>query len=58
MKGYFVSDGYMGLVNGVYRLFADESDYREFMEDLRQPMIVRILSASAAASAAWPSSFM
>ncbi len=33
MKGYFVSDGYMGLVNGVYRLFADESDYREFMED-------------------------
>ena len=33
MKGYFVSDGYMGLVNGVYRLFADESDYREFLED-------------------------
>ena len=33
MKGYFVSDGYMGLVNGVYRLFADESDYREFMAD-------------------------
>ena len=33
MKGYFVSDGYMGLVNGVYRLFADESDSREFMED-------------------------
>ena len=27
MKGYFVTDGYMGLVDGVYRLFADESDY-------------------------------
>lgn len=30
MKGYFVTDGYMGLVDGVvYRLFADESDYYE-----------------------------
>lgn len=33
MKGYFVSDGYMGLVDGVYRLFASESDYREYLED-------------------------
>lgn len=33
MKGYFVSEGYMGYVNGSYRLFADESDYREMMEE-------------------------
>ena len=33
MKGYYVADGYMGYVDGVYRLFADESDYREFMEE-------------------------
>ena len=33
MKGYFVTDGYMGLVDGVYRLFADESDYYEYMND-------------------------
>ena len=31
MKGYFVTDGYMGLVDGVYRLFADESDYYEYI---------------------------
>ena len=33
MKGYFVPDGYMGYVNGSYMLFADENDYREYMED-------------------------
>ncbi|EDM88640.1 hypothetical protein RUMOBE_00761 [Blautia obeum ATCC 29174] len=33
MKGYFVTDGYMGLVDGVYRLFADESYYYEYMND-------------------------
>ena len=33
MKGYFVTDGYMGLVDGVYRLFADELDYYEYMND-------------------------
>ena len=32
MKGYFVADGYMGLVNGAYRLFASESEYYEYME--------------------------
>ena len=34
MKGYFVKDGYMGYINGVYMLFADESDYREYLEDV------------------------
>ena len=29
LKGYFVSDGYMGYVDGQYQLFADESDYIE-----------------------------
>ena len=33
MKGYFVKDGFMGLVNGGYRLFADETDYREYMDE-------------------------
>lgn len=33
MKGYFVTGGYMGLVNGTYRLFADESDYYEYLSD-------------------------
>ena len=33
MKGYNTSEGYMGLVNGRYVLFASESDYREYLED-------------------------
>lgn len=32
MSGYFVDAGYMGLVGDRYRLFASESDYREYME--------------------------
>lgn len=33
MKGYFVSGGYMGLVDGRYQLFATESDYLEYLAD-------------------------
>ena len=33
MKGYYVKYGYMGLVGDRYRLFASESDYREFLEE-------------------------
>ena len=33
MKGYVVSDGYMGYVNGKYMIFADEEDYRDYIED-------------------------
>ncbi len=33
MKGYNTSDGYMGLVDGRYVLFASEADYREYMEE-------------------------
>lgn len=33
MKGYFTGNGYMGYVDGSYRLFADESDYHDFMSD-------------------------
>ena len=33
MKGYVVSDGYMGYVNGKYMFFADEEDYRDYIED-------------------------
>ncbi len=31
MKGYFTDSGYMGLVNGVYMLFACEEDYRDYL---------------------------
>lgn len=31
MKGYVVESGYMGYVNGEYMLFANETDYREYM---------------------------
>ncbi len=33
MKGYYVSDGYMGYVDGIYRLFADEQDYLEQLQE-------------------------
>lgn len=33
MKGYTVSDGYMGCVNGDYMLFASETDYFEYMRE-------------------------
>ncbi len=33
MKGYYVSEGYMGFVDGTYRLFADESDYLEWIRE-------------------------
>ena len=32
-KRYATSEGYMGLVQGRYMLFASEVDYREYMED-------------------------
>ena len=32
MKGYVVSTGYMGYVNGSYMLFASENDYKEYIE--------------------------
>ncbi len=33
MKGYNVANGYMGYVNGGYRLFPTEEEYVEFMEE-------------------------
>lgn len=33
MKGFNTGDGYMGLVDGKYILFASESDYYEYMND-------------------------
>lgn len=33
MKGYYITEGYMGYVNGRYMLFADERDYRDYLED-------------------------
>ena len=32
MKGYVVTAGYMGYVNGGYMLFASEEDYQEYCE--------------------------
>ena len=31
MKGYVVSEGYMGLVDGEYKLFATEDEYYEYV---------------------------
>lgn len=33
MKGYATNNGFMGYVDGEYMLFADENDYREYLED-------------------------
>lgn len=31
MKGYIVTEGYMGYVDGDYMLFASEADYFEYI---------------------------
>lgn len=33
MKGYVVASGYMGYIDGEYILFANEEEYREYVED-------------------------
>ena len=33
MKGYVVNNGYMGLVDGSYMLFASEEDYLDYLEN-------------------------
>ncbi len=33
MKGYIIDAGYMGYVDGQYMLFADEEDYREYVNN-------------------------
>lgn len=33
MKGYTTDSGYMGYVDGRYMLFADEGEYRSYLED-------------------------
>ena len=33
MKGYSTGNGYMGLVEGRYILFASESEYYDYLED-------------------------
>ena len=33
MKGYNTANGYMGLVDGSYMLFASEEDYRAYMAE-------------------------
>lgn len=32
MKGYITANGYMGMVDGKYILFACEEEYREYLE--------------------------
>lgn len=31
-KGYYVSNGYMGYVNGKYMLFATEEEYLDYLK--------------------------
>lgn len=33
MKGFYTGNGYMGLVEGRYILFASENDYYDYMND-------------------------
>ena len=33
MKGYYVSNGYMGMVDGSYMLVASEEDYMEYVNN-------------------------
>ena len=33
MKGYYVSNGYMGIVNCSYMLLASEEDYLEYLDN-------------------------
>ena len=33
MKGYYISSGYMGFVNGSYMLFETEGAYREYLSE-------------------------
>ena len=33
MKGYDTASGYMGYVDGMYVLFASETDYTEYLEE-------------------------
>ena len=33
MRGYFTANGYYGLVDGRYRLFASEEDYFDTLAD-------------------------
>lgn len=33
MKGYHTANGYMGLVDGKYILFASEEDYLDYLEE-------------------------
>ena len=37
MKGFHTGEGYMGLVDGRYVLFASESDYYDYMDELDCP---------------------
>ena len=36
IKGYYISSGYMGYVEGKYILFASESEYYEYMEGVNE----------------------
>ena len=35
-KGYYLPCGYMGIVDGEYRLFATEQEYLEFLEERKE----------------------
>ena len=34
VKGYVISEGYMGFVDGQYMLFPTENDYLEYVADM------------------------
>lgn len=40
MKGYSISDGFMGYVDGGYMLFACESEYIDYIEEENEELSV------------------
>lgn len=36
MKGYYTEFGYMGLVDGKYILFVNDSEYLEYITEIRK----------------------
>ena len=50
MKGYYTENGFMGYVDGRYMLFADESDYEEFLRPGRRQKRRAVFGNSSAAA--------
>ena len=48
MKGFNTGDGYMGMVDGEYILFASEADYYDYVNDYKNRKYVEYISNACA----------